>query len=376
MAPEWKAAQHAVNNSLQAELPKWTAFANCTHIEIYTDGSAPVRNPGGPCGFAAVVVGFEKAGAREPAARLDLGGYVEGRKAEPKTSNNRAEIAGLLLAYEALNRLKQLGCPTSKATVWTDSQYAMYCANGTWQRKKNTDLWPILDSLSKGQTGAKIQWVRGHAGNAYNELADVLATKGAFNFDDEQYMSYRRAQQASGREMPDSATLSKHGVGDNKAEAAPASKGTEIDQWTPGADYTLVLYTRALPNAHPTMGPHKGEYRIWNKEGRAFSDYVNYAQKQGSDEAEYTTLVRALTGLLNKVIAGGGDPAKQSLTVYSRQELMVKQIKGEYRVKAAALQPLYAQTNRIIARFKKVDLVYRDTNAIKRAMHEEMGRTA
>src|SRR5207244_1321566 len=81
--------------------------------EAYTDGSAPVRNPGGPAGFSAILVGYTdligpgKPLPINPSARLDLGGYVLARAAEPLPSNNRAEIAGVLAALVAVRTLGQ-----------------------------------------------------------------------------------------------------------------------------------------------------------------------------------------------------------------------------------------------------------------------------
>ena len=78
---EWEITKHVVESSL-TELPDtWASFGECQVIEAYTDGSAPVRNPGGPAGFAAVLAGYpdlidpDKLLHSNPSARLDLSGY-------------------------------------------------------------------------------------------------------------------------------------------------------------------------------------------------------------------------------------------------------------------------------------------------------------
>ena len=44
---EWEITKRVVESSL-TELPDtWASFGECQVIEAYTDGSAPVRNPGG-----------------------------------------------------------------------------------------------------------------------------------------------------------------------------------------------------------------------------------------------------------------------------------------------------------------------------------------
>lgn len=192
MVPEWEVAQRAVQKSLEENADAWQAFAGCREIEVYTDGSAPVRNPGGPAGFAAIVVGFSEPVDKytpkrlTPQARLDLGGHIRARKSEPPTSNNRAEIAGVLAACEALRQLAQMGFSAPHITIWSDSQYVVNCGVGGWQRKKNTDLWPIFDCLMqevKRWAGPfELLWVKGHAGNLYNEAADKLSNSAALDF--------------------------------------------------------------------------------------------------------------------------------------------------------------------------------------------------
>src|SRR5947209_4480524 len=52
--PEWEAAQAAVQVGIDGSPEAWDALACSKLIEVYTDGSAPLKNPGGPLGFAAV----------------------------------------------------------------------------------------------------------------------------------------------------------------------------------------------------------------------------------------------------------------------------------------------------------------------------------
>ncbi|MGO3891043.1 MAG: ribonuclease HI [Paenalcaligenes sp.] len=102
---------------------------------------------------------------------------------EEDTTNNRMELLAVIRALELLKR-------PCNVTVHTDSQYVQkgmlewlsgWKARGwrTADKKpvKNADLWQQLDSLSQQHT-LQWQWVRGHAGDAGNERADVLANKG------------------------------------------------------------------------------------------------------------------------------------------------------------------------------------------------------
>ena len=144
-------------------------------IRMYTDGAC-LGNPG-PGGWGIVV---ERGGARIHTAF----GH------EPETTNNRMELQAIIEAYHYAER----EMPESEATVTihTDSQYAVNGINDWMQgwirqgwRKSNgkpvvnQDLWLELEGLRRARELIRVEWVRGHAGNAGNELADQLAKQGA-----------------------------------------------------------------------------------------------------------------------------------------------------------------------------------------------------
>lgn len=137
-------------------------------IEIWTDGACS-GNPG-PGGWGALLV----AGNNRKEL---LGG-------DPDTTNNRME---LMAAIEALNALKK----PSAVTLHTDSTYVKdgltkwihgWKRNGwkTAAKKpvKNQDLWQALDAAC-ARHEIKWVWVKGHAGDEGNEIADELARRGA-----------------------------------------------------------------------------------------------------------------------------------------------------------------------------------------------------
>ncbi len=139
-----------------------TAKNNC--VTIYTDGGCD-PNPG-VGGWGAVLMFNRKM------KKLSGG--------DARTTNNRMEITAAIEAIRALKR-------PCKIVLHTDSQYLK---NGItawlpkwkqndWKRKggelKNVDLWKTLDSLCSNHD-IQWKWVRGHAGNMYNELCDSLAS--------------------------------------------------------------------------------------------------------------------------------------------------------------------------------------------------------
>jgi len=137
-------------------------------ILIYTDGAC-LGNPGAG-GWGAVLIYGEH--------QKEISGC------EAQTTNNRMELMAIIQALRALKR-------SSKVVIFTDSKYALdgitkwiksWKQNGwrTANRKlvKNSDLWQELDfEVAKHQI--EWQWVKGHAGDFFNELADKLANKQA-----------------------------------------------------------------------------------------------------------------------------------------------------------------------------------------------------
>ena len=137
-------------------------------VDIYTDGGC-APNPG-PGGWGVVL----RYGRHQ---REIWGGEPE------RTTNNRMELLAACQALETLTR-------PSVVRLHTDSQYLRqgilewmprWRANG-WmtaarQPVKNADLWRRLETAA-ARHQVEWLWVRGHAGDPGNELADALATRG------------------------------------------------------------------------------------------------------------------------------------------------------------------------------------------------------
>ena len=102
---------------------------------------------------------------------------------EQVTTNNRMELMGAIMALEVLRE-------PCRIVLHTDSQYVMKGITEwmpAWKRKnwktadgkpvKNVDLWQRLDA-ARARHEVEWRWVRGHAGDTGNELADQLANQG------------------------------------------------------------------------------------------------------------------------------------------------------------------------------------------------------
>ena len=138
---------------------------------IYTDGACS-GNPG-PGGWGAIILSEEKNETN-----------ISGK--EKSTTNNRMELMAPIMA---LRKIKK----ASKITIYTDSIYLKNGITGwikNWEKNgwkradkkpvKNKDLWLTLNKLSKEQV-IDWKWVKAHAGNKYNEIADKLATEAIKN---------------------------------------------------------------------------------------------------------------------------------------------------------------------------------------------------
>jgi len=143
-----------------------------TGLKIFTDGGCS-GNPG-PGGWAYVMVLETFQGAKI---------IAQDKGMERETTNNRMEISAVIAALRALKTMDNV---PRHISVYTDSQYVQKGITEwirNWKRNswrtsgktpvKNQDLWKELDSLSE-EFPIKWEWIKGHAGNEYNERCDRM----------------------------------------------------------------------------------------------------------------------------------------------------------------------------------------------------------
>ena len=130
---------------------------------MYTDGACS-GNPG-PGGWAWVVPD---------------GPFAAGFA--PRTTNQRMELTATL---EAVRRFDE------PVTVVSDSTYVVYCFRDGWWEKwlrkgwvnakkepvANRDLWEPLVVAVVERGDVSFEWVKGHSGDRWNDVADRLAVE-------------------------------------------------------------------------------------------------------------------------------------------------------------------------------------------------------
>ena len=130
-------------------------------VTVYTDGGAS-GNPG-PGGYGIILLSGEHRKEMSGGFRL--------------TTNNRMELLAVIIALETLK------FDGTDVTIYSDSKYVVDAVTKGWvfgwekkgfAKKKNPDLWKrFLKIYPKHKVD--FVWVKGHAGNELNEVADRLA---------------------------------------------------------------------------------------------------------------------------------------------------------------------------------------------------------
>ena len=133
-------------------------------LKIYTDGACS-GNPG-KGGWAAIILDGKN--------QSNISG------SENKTTNNRMELMAPIMALKKIKK-------KSEIIIYTDSRYVKDGIT-EWIKKwklnnwkssnkkpvKNKDLWVKLDDYCQKHK-VSWKWVKAHAGNKLNNLADQLA---------------------------------------------------------------------------------------------------------------------------------------------------------------------------------------------------------
>jgi len=107
----------------------------------------------------------------------------------------------------------------------------------------------------------------------------------------------------------------------------------------------VLLYTDAGSRGNP--GPSAYAFII-SIDGKVSKEQAQFIGKSTNNEAEYKALIAGL----DEVLRLGADEVE----IYSDSELMVKQLNGQYRIKASNILPLANEVRSRMGRFEKASI--------------------
>jgi ribonuclease HI len=123
----------------------------------------------------------------------------------------------------------------------------------------------------------------------------------------------------------------------------------------------VIIYTDGGAKGNP--GPGAIGVVFTNEKGEVFKKYSEYlGENFTNNEAEYLALIFALKKF--KQIFGKKLAKNTEIEIRSDSELMIKQLKGEYKVLDPKIQPLFLEAWNLRLDFKKVNfkLIPREKN--------------
>jgi len=146
--------------------------------------------------------------------------------------------------------------------------------------------------------------------------------------------------------VPRNETRESTGLFPDKSPASPSPTAT--------SSASITAYCDGGSRGNP--GPSGFGVFLQDESGKPVAELSEYLGKQTNNYAEYSGLLASLNFALEK--------GHSRLRVVSDSELMVKQIKGQYRVNSPDLKPLYDEAKRRIAQLDqfRIEHVLRGKN--------------
>ncbi len=123
----------------------------------------------------------------------------------------------------------------------------------------------------------------------------------------------------------------------------------------------LIIYTDGASSGNP--GPAAIGAVIQDGQGRVISRISRRIGRATNNQAEYRAIITALE---EAVHLGAGE-----VYIKSDSELVVKQLKGRYRVKKATLRPLYQEVVKLVGSLEAFTITH-----IPREQNREADRLA
>ncbi len=123
----------------------------------------------------------------------------------------------------------------------------------------------------------------------------------------------------------------------------------------------IIIYSDGGARGNP--GPAGIGAVLYDENKKLLAEISEYLGETTNNQAEY----RALIFALKKAKSLGGE----DLSCYLDSELVVKQLKREYKVKNAELAPLFLEVHNLSLNFKKIEFIH-----VRREFNKEADRLA
>lgn len=132
-------------------------------------------------------------------------------------------------------------------------------------------------------------------------------------------------------------------------------------------DYVLTFDGGADPNP----GKGYGSYHLKTRKGRErLNSRIQFGNNVTNNQAEYRALIAGLEDLVQTIEKAGKQPSNYTVAVYGDSSLVIKQLRGEWKVKDAKMEPLFKSASEKIRRFKRVELNWHDrSNSVRLLGH-------
>ncbi len=132
-------------------------------------------------------------------------------------------------------------------------------------------------------------------------------------------------------------------------------------------DYTLTFDGGADPNP----GKAYGSYHIRTRAGRErLESRLQFGNPMTNNQAEYLALKFGLEDLIRTIEKAGKQPENYNVEVFGDSSLVIKQLRGEWKVKDSKMQPLYDGTLKLLKRFRRTELNWHDrSNSVRLLGH-------
>ncbi len=111
-------------------------------------------------------------------------------------------------------------------------------------------------------------------------------------------------------------------------------------------------------------GPGYGSFEI-HRNGELFAREIEipFGDRLTNNQAEYMSLIRALKAIIDHPEV---DPLRAEIVIKGDSQLVIKQLNGEWKVKNANMQPLWAEARGILTEVGNWQAVWHDrANSVK-----------